>query len=355
MNLQNIQNVYFLGILGVVLILSICIFWPFLTVIALAVMMALVLGPVYDRATKFARGSKNIGALLTILFLVVVIILPLTFVAAQIFQETQGIYTHLTSSNEVSIDQLSNSIQQRVSAIAPDFNLNIREYAAAASAWIVARLGSFFSSTLDFVLKLILALVALFYFLRDGDKFREHISALSPLPQGEDETIIKSLKTSVKSVVVGSLIIALVQGLLAGIGFAIFGVPNPSLWGTVAAIGSLIPGVGTAIVWIPATIYLFVTGGSSYMWLGQLLWSVLLVGTIDNFLSPFLLEKGINIHPILILFSILGGLQFFGPEGFLLGPLVLSLLFALVRVYQHSSGSDKKTSEVVDDKKIKEA
>lgn len=354
MNLQKLQNAYFLGILGVVLLLAIGIFWPFLTVIAMAIMLAMILDPVYERATKLVRGSRTFGALLTILLVLVVVIIPLTFVAGQIFQETQGIYNQLTGVDDISIDQLSRSIQNRVDAIAPGFNLNIREYAAAASAWIVGKLGDFFSSTLDFVLKLVLALVALFYFLRDGNSFREHIAALSPLPRGEDETIIKSLRTSVKSVVVGSLVIAVIQGLLAGIGFAIFGVPNPSLWGTVSAVASLIPGVGTALVWVPATIYLFFTG-ATHIWIAQLVWSVLLVGTIDNFLSPILLEKGINIHPILILFSILGGLQFFGPEGFLLGPLVLSLLFALVRVYQHSSGTDKKTNEVVDDKKIKEA
>jgi predicted PurR-regulated permease PerM len=352
MNLQKLQNIYFLGILLVVLALTVGIFWPFLTVIVLAIMLAMVLNPVYVRATKITRGSKNLGAIATILFLLVVVILPLTLIATQILREAQGIYISLTSSNEMSLDQFSNIIQQKVSSIAPEVNLNIREYAAAASAWIVSHLGNFFSSTLDFVIKLILALVALFYFLRDGDKFRDHIAALSPLPEGEDETIIKTLKTSVNSVVVGSIVIAVAQGLLAGIGFAIFGVPNPSLWGTVAAICSLVPGVGTAIVWIPATIYLVVTT-TGYVWVGQLLWSVLLVGTVDNFLSPLLLERGINIHPILILFSILGGLQFFGPEGFLLGPLVLSLLFALVRVYQHSSSNSKKdVGEVINEKKI---
>lgn len=343
MNIQKLQDTYFLGILLIVLVLSIAIFWPFLTVIALSIMMALVLNPVYEKIMHGVGGSKTTAAILTVLFLLIVVILPLTFVVGQIFQEAQSIYTHLSSSGAVSIDELSQSIQNRVNKIAPGFNLNIREYAAAASEWVVSRLGDFFSSTIDFVLKLVLALVALFYFLRDGDTFRDHIAALSPLPQGEDETIVKSLKTSVNSVIVGSLVIAIIQGLLAGIGFALFGVPNPSLWGTVAAICSLVPGVGTAIVWIPATIYLFITG-DTYLWIGQLLWSALLVGTIDNFLSPILLEKGIKIHPLLILFSILGGLQFFGPEGFLLGPLVLSLLFALVRVYQHHGKSSDKNN-----------
>lgn len=352
MKAQRIQTGYFLVLLAVVVLLAIGIFWPFMTVIALSVVMSLALGPVYERATKIARGSKNAGAALAIVFLLIVIILPLTFVAAQIFQETQSLYSQLTTSDSVSIDSLSNTIQERIHRIAPDFSFNLREYAASASAWIVSRLGSFFSSTVDFLLKLVLSLVALFYFLRDGDKFRKHIAALSPLPQGEDETIITSMRGAVRSVVFGSLIIAVVQGILGGIGFVVFGVPNPSLWGTVMAVGSLIPGVGTALVWIPATIYLFVVQGG-YAWLGLLIWSAFLVGTIDNFLNPYLLEKGINIHPLLILFSILGGLQFFGPEGFLLGPLVLSLLFALVRVYQHSNDTKKETDGVIDDSKLK--
>jgi predicted PurR-regulated permease PerM len=131
----------------------------------------------------------------------------------------------------------------------------------------------------------------------------------------------------------GSLFIALIQGCLTGIGFAIAGVPNPALWGSVAMISALIPGIGTSLVLIPGILFLFGTGhpGPGF---GLLAWGALAVGLIDNFLSPKLLGRGTNLHPLFILFSVMGGLALFGPLGFLFGPLVLSLWSALISIYQ---------------------
>jgi len=126
--------------------------------------------------------------------------------------------------------------------------------------------------------------------------------------------------------------IAIIQGLLSGAGFFIFGVPNPALWGIIAAICALVPGFGTSLVLVPAIIYLFFAGTGAAA-IGLALWGALLVGLVDNFLSPILMQRGINIHPLFILFSIIGGLAFFGPSGFIMGPLFLSLLFTLFDIY----------------------
>jgi predicted PurR-regulated permease PerM len=130
----------------------------------------------------------------------------------------------------------------------------------------------------------------------------------------------------------GTLFIALIQGLLAGVGFWIFGLPQPALWGTLTIITALVPVVGTALIWLPASIYLFSTGVTG-MALGLFLWGAILVGSIDNFLRPKLIERYMKVHPFFILISVLGGLSLFGPLGFLLGPLVLSLILALLEIY----------------------
>lgn len=316
-------------------VLSALIFWPFLTPLALAGIVSILIHPVYRRILKYVK-SDSIASIVTIALLVILIFTPLTIIANQIISEAQNLYSSATTGDSLSVDFLTAKIQTAVQAYIPDFKFNTREYLSSFASWIVDRLGGIFSGTLDLVVKSLLAIVALFYFLRDGDLFKREIIALSPLSDDKDKFISDSLKASINSVLMGSLAVALAQGILSGIGFALFGLPNATLWGTVAGVAALVPGVGTALVWIPAVIYLFFYG-SAGIWVAQLIWSVALVGTIDNFLAPLIINKGVNIHPLLILFSILGGLQFFGPEGFLLGPIVVGLLFALIRIVKAES------------------
>ena len=175
-------------------------------------------------------------------------------------------------------------------------------------------------------------LIALYYLFKDGHKLKTAVVALSPLQDIHDETIFDKLVLAINSVIKGSLAVAFIQGILTAVGLAIFGVPNAVLWSSVAAITALIPGIGTALVLLPAILYLYFSGQTLFA-VGLLLWGMTAVGLVDNFLGPKLVERGMRLHPFLILLSILGGISFFGPLGFLLGPLVLSLLFALLEIY----------------------
>lgn len=251
------------------------------------------------------------------------------FLGRQVFLEARNTYITLASGN-VSFG--TDFLQAKINSIFPSINIDVRGYAADFTNWFFSNLGSFFSGTLDIVLKTFLVIVSLFYFLKDGERFKKVFVRLSPLPDEYDEKILITLERSVKSIVRGSFLIAIIQGTLSGIGFYIFGLPNPALWGMVAALSALVPAVGTSLVLIPAVLYLFITSSMGSA-IGLLLWSALLVGMVDNFLSPKLIERGIHIHPLFILFSIIGGVLFFGPGGFILGPLVLSLLFTLFEIY----------------------
>lgn len=334
------QTVFFGLVFLSIGVLSVLIFWPFLIPLALAGIIAILVSPVYQKILKSVK-SESLSSAITILLLVILILAPLAMITNQIIIEAQGLYGSVTSGEAISVDLITTKIEVAVQKYVPDFRINTREYLSAFASWIVDRLGGIFSGTLDLIIKFVLALVALFYFLRDGDQFKKQILSFSPLSEDKDKMIANSIKASINSVLVGSLAVAVVQGILSGIGFALFGVPNATLWGTVGGVAALVPGVGTALVWIPAVVYLFFYG-SSGIWIAQLLWSVILVGLIDNFLAPFIINKGVNIHPLLILFSILGGLQFFGAEGFLLGPLVVGLLFALIRIVKMET-KDRKS------------
>ena len=180
-------------------------------------------------------------------------------------------------------------------------------------------------------------LISLFYFLRDGKSFTQYLKILSPLSDRQDEKILSRLFVAVNSVIKGALSIALIQGFLTGIGFWIFGVPNPVLWGSTAAIAALVPNIGTALVLVPAIGFLYLNGEVAQA-IGLGIWSITAVGLIDNILGPYLINRGVKIHPLLILLSVIGGLGLFGPVGFLLGPLIISLLFALIDIHFETVG-----------------
>jgi predicted PurR-regulated permease PerM len=199
-------------------------------------------------------------------------------------------------------------------------------------SWLLQNIGPVFSNVAIIALDLFVLLIALYFLLRDGDALRKVIVAISPLKDAYDDIVIQKLERAVNSVVRGSISVGLVQGALTAIGLAIFGVPNPILWGTVAAIVALIPGIGTSLVLIPSILYLFFTGATAAA-VGLLAWGFIAVGLVDNVLGPKLVGRGVQFHPFLILLSILGGVSFFGPIGFLLGPLTLSLLLAVLEIY----------------------
>ena len=169
--------------------------------------------------------------------------------------------------------------------------------------------------------------------MKDGTGWKKAIIGLSPLTDSDDEKIIDKLLKTINGVMKGTLFIAIVQGVLMAIGLTLFGVQNAAIWGVVAAITSLIPSVGTAMVSVPAVIFLFATGHIISA-LGLAIWSSILVGTIDNFLTPYIIGNKVNIPPFLVLFSVLGGISLLGPVGVLMGPLTVSLLYTLIEIYQ---------------------
>ena len=168
--------------------------------------------------------------------------------------------------------------------------------------------------------------------MKDGKQFGKYLVELSPLDDKDDFFIISRLKSAVKATVKGNLTISLIQGILTGIGFFIFGVPSPVLWGGIAAITALIPGIGTALVLVPGIAYLFISG-NTYSGIGLSIWGLTAVGLIDNLLGPKLVGQGMKLHPLAVFVSVIGGMAFFGPLGFIFGPLALSICIALVDIY----------------------
>ena len=345
MNVIRLQPYFLLALLGGALVLTFFILKPFLAPLILAAVFAAVIYPVYQWILKRLGGTyKSIAALITVLLSIACVVLPLFFIGVQIVGEAEQLYSSLADgSGKVYLDSGLAWVEQSLSEYVPgsesvvtSISSNIDAYAKSGLTWLIGYLGAIFSGVAVLFLKSFIFLIALYYLLRDGSKLRHKIIELSPLADTDDHTIFAKLKGAVNSVVRGTLAIALIQGILTAIGFMIFGVPNALLWGTLAAIAALIPGFGTALVIVPAVIYLFVAGNTVGA-IGLLIWGTVAVGLIDNFLGPKLMGHGTQLHPLLVMLSVLGGIVFFGPMGIFAGPLALSFLFALISIYTNVS------------------
>lgn len=349
--MTNRTHHFFFTVLIGVMILTAFIFLPYFSALLVAMVLGVLLRPLHEWLRKYIspkEETSSIAALVSVVVILVAILTPLFFLGIRISSEAQDMYENLTSEgNKPQLFMiLNNSINElSVKFFGSEFIESVGEFDITTHLkgllrWGFTNIDSLFSKAAGFVLGAVVLLFALYFILRDGKSLKRQLVNLSPLPDRQDEQIFSKLNSAVHSVVWGSLAVGLIQGVLTGIGFAIFGVPSPALWGSVAVVAALVPGIGTALVLIPGVIYLFATG-SAAMAIGLLIWGAIAVGLIDNFLGPLLINRGVKIHQFLILLSVLGGLSFFGPIGFIAGPLVLSLLFALLEIYKENlkSGS----------------
>ncbi len=309
------------------------VFLPFLKLLIFAAILAVVLQPIYRRVLSFFKGREGLAAFVVILIAAAFVIIPLIFLSIQIVQESTDLYHNIMSGQGGYLKTLIAAVEKLIQHYLPHFSIDLKIYAEEFLNWIVDNFGSFISGTAQVLLDIFLIIIALFFFLRDGNKFREAFISLCPLDDVYDREIIDRVAVTVNSAMKGTFFIAFIQGFFVGLGLMIFGIPSPVLWGCLAAVCSLIPGVGTALVIAPAVVYLVITGQMGFA-VGLAAWGILVVGLSDNFLIPYFYKKGTEIHSLFILFSVLGGLVSFGPVGFLLGPIILSLFFSLSRVYR---------------------
>ena len=336
MNNQKTELYFLFFLLAISFVLTFFIFQPFLYALLLAVIFTTVFAGIHKKILDVMHQNKGLSALLSTILVGVIVITPLYFLITQMFREATGVYASVANNGGLSgLSEFITAKVQGFSTFIPNltnFSFNADQYVKNILDWLLQNLGFIFSHAISIAGSAVIFIIALYYLFKDGKELRESIVKLSPLENAYNEKIFSKLSLAIKSVVMGSLLIAVIQGILASVGFAMFGIPNVALWGSVTAIAALIPGFGTPLVIIPAAIFLFFKG-NILATVGFLIWGLATGGIVDNFLKPQFIKRGMLIHPFLILLSALGGIIFFGPLGFLLGPLVLGLLFVLLEIY----------------------
>ncbi|MEZ4210958.1 MAG: AI-2E family transporter [Candidatus Paceibacterota bacterium] len=333
MNTKISPKYFFFGLLIITLGLTLFLFKPFFSVLVLSASLALVFSPLYKwLQSKMTWQSGWLASILTTFVFVIVLCGPLFLIGKLIFQQSADLYQSLTST--YGSNQFLEDLELKISGFLPDgIDVDLKKRVADVVATLSDDVGKIFSSTLHTLFSFLLIIFSMFYFLKDGHRWKKMIIFLSPLPDSYDKKVIQKLKQAVNGIMVGYLFIGFAQGALLGIGLAIFGIPNAVLFGVVAAVASLVPMVGTGLVAIPIILFLFATGDTASA-VGLSIWSGVVVGLSDEILRPIVIGTKLNIPPLLVLFAVLGGISLLGPIGVLVGPLCISLLHALISIYR---------------------
>ncbi len=342
---SHFARLFFGVITLLVLYYSYLVIQPYLIDIFMALVLFLTAKPLYLGIARLFRGWRTLASAFTCLLLALLILLPLvtlvSIIANQALEFSASISQGLTSGQiwqwlNLKIDALQRYLTHlNMPLPAGQIKLEqiIQTVLARASAFVYTNAKGLLVGFTYFFLHLVLVLVVAFFLFIQGDDFIGELKKLSPLETAHNEELFREMEATIKATLWGTVVVAFIQGVLGGIGFFIFGVPQGAFWGTVMIPAAVVPVVGSAIIWVPAAAYLAITGHLALA-VGLIFWGLVVIGSIDNLVKPLLMRGAVKTPSILILFSILGGINYFGMIGFILGPLILSFLISLLRIYQ---------------------
>jgi predicted PurR-regulated permease PerM len=319
---------------------------PFLSSIIWAILLAMIFYPLFQKLQRLLKKREVLSALIMTLLVLIVIVLPFSLLMASLASEVVDVYHRVEEL--IKTGQLQAYLER------------IKEIPILT--WILARLGQYidlsqtdplplllknlkqistfiFNQTTillkgfsTFITGFFFTLLSLYYLFKDGGHLFRRLKEIVPLPSKERDLLIQRFKDMIYATIYGGILIAIIQGLLGGLSFWVLGLPSPIFWGTAMALLSFIPIGGTALIWAPAVILLLIGGA---VWKGLILLGVgvFVISMVDNILRPLFVSSKTNIHPLLLFFAVLGGIQAFGLIGLVAGPLIVTLFLTLIEIY----------------------
>ncbi|BDU36159.1 AI-2E family transporter [Vibrio nigripulchritudo] len=318
---------------------------PYINSIILAFIISLLMFPVHEWLENKMPNYKNTASVLSCILLTVIIVLPLLAVFAAIVQQgsgfSQNAYKWITQGGiqEATSHPLVVKGLSFVNEYLPFDNIDpqhiaqkVAEFVSQFGSQLVTFSAKVLGDATNFLMDFLLMLFVLFFLLRDHDKIITAVRHILPLSRSQEDRLLEEIEKVSKSAVLGSFLTAIAQGLAGGIGMWLAGFPG-LFWGTMMGFASFIPIVGTALIWIPAVIYLFFTGDTGWA-IFLTIWSVVIVGSIDNVLRPLLMQGSAGMNTLMIFFSLLGGIHLFGLIGLIYGPLIFAITMVLFKIYE---------------------
>jgi len=338
-------RLFILGALGIALFFAWKVFRPFFSAIAIAAIIDVVFYPLYGRLGRALGGRRALAAGITVIVVVLSLILPVVAMGFLFTKEALELYQALTEKAvNGNLDAILRyrkweAVEEWLAAHAPwldtqAFNLKgvFLSFLGKISGYGVTLGTAIATNVLSAIGTFSVVLFSLYFFLHDGAAFGRWAAGLVPLHRDHREKLLLTFTEIVRSAVMGSGVVAVAQGILGGVAFWGVGLRGV-LWGAVMAFMSLVPVVGAAVVWVPAAAFLFLQGrpgAGTFL----LLWGFLVISSADNVIRMFVVKGPVSMHPLLIFFSVVGGIQFWGLLGVVFGPLTLAMVQTLLEIFR---------------------
>jgi predicted PurR-regulated permease PerM len=315
---------------------------PFFSVLVLAVVVSGIFRPVYDYLLRRARpGFASFG---TCCLIFIVLFIPIAFFVGTLASEAYGLYQMGKSaviSNQVQSLLAGSQVLEKANQALSGFNYQITgeelnralsETGKVVGLFLYQQASSIASNILNFLVYFFFMLLIIYYLLLDGGKLKSFIINLSPLPGDQDEKLILKFKDMSGAVLIGNGLCGVIQGVLGGVVFSLFGLKSPFLWGVIMGLLAFLPVLGIGLILIPAAIFLFLKGniGAGVFFI---VFYVILSGGIEYLFKPRVVGKRAKMHTLLVFLSIMGGLKLFGILGIIYGPLIVTAFLTLTDIY----------------------
>lgn len=337
---EKINRYTLLTLTFVISIIFLLMVHQFLMAIFMAGLLSAMVTPLYRWLTVRLRGREQLASLLTVLGIILLVLVPLAILITLVVSQAISVSQSITPWVQTFIQEPSTITHylEKVpyyTEILPYRDIIIQksgQLVGSISSFLINSLSSFTKMTMEVIFSSIIMLYVMFYFLTMGNVLLDKILLFLPLRDEEEQILLKRFTSVTRATIKGTIIIGIMQGAICGLAFAFAGIQGPVFWGTVMAVMSIIPAVGTAIIWLPALLILAILGDVS----GVLILAIccgLIAGNLDNILRPRLVGKDTEMHDLFVLFGTLGGMSMFGLLGIIIGPLITALFITLWDIY----------------------
>jgi predicted PurR-regulated permease PerM len=334
--------VAFFGVFILLLYQTARLLGPFSGALLWSAVLALALYPLYRKVLSLLRGRANAAALVMTVVTLLAVIGPMVALLFVLATQAVGLYQRISEgiasgSAAALMSKYAAAISEKISALPLlegfDLKSMFMKGLTQVSSSLASDLGSLLRNTALLAVNLTIMLIALFFFFRNGEQYYRSAMELLPFTHAQKQSIAQKFYDTFTAVINGVFLIAVGQGVMTGIGFALFRIPFSVFWGFLAAVLALLPVGGSALIWVPGAVFLLVTGATTK---GVLLgiWGTVLVSLPDNFLKPLLIGRKAKLPAFFLFLGILGGLQVYGFLGILFGPLVVTLITAFIQIYR---------------------
>ena len=328
---------FLLAVLLLLLLLSAYVVRPFLAAVLFAVLFGYLLQRPQVWLEKRVRSRRGAAGIL-LLAVTLAFVLPITFVTMSLVDQAQDAAATFESPEQAQryfTDALVRlGVPEDTAATIP------ARVGTAGAGFVQGLLGQTLTAVLDLFTGLVVFFFLLFYVLVDGRRFMAFLRENTPLDPKHRERLFQAAGERVRAILLGAILVSVIQGVAAGIGWWIFGFPNPIFWGFVMTLLAVLPFAGPIIVMAPAGVVALLQG-DIVAGIGLLVWAAVVVGLVDNFARPFVVGRRADVHPSIILVGTLGGLFVFGVSGFVLGPLIMGLVPPVLEAWHDATTGEE--------------